>query len=159
MSTSETFSKFAEIARGYCSWCEHEPFNERSAIDASKWLAYLHAAALDVQVAPPENSRGLPELPPQELAQAIQNLAGFNGMYYRECFDPDPAISEEPVIGDVGDDLLDIYKDVKAGLLLHDRGEIPEALWHWSFLHNIHWGLHAVGALRALHCLATSKRE
>ena len=54
-------------------------------------------------------------------------------------------------MGDVGDDLLDTYKDIKAGALLSQAGRVEEALWHWSFMHRIHWGRHALGALAALH--------
>ena len=102
--------------------------------------------------------RGAAEPPEAALAKARGNLACFNGWYYREFFDPDPTLEEEPVMGDVGDDLLDTYKDIKAGCLLFERGEATEALWHWSFLHRIHWGRHAVGALFALHCLSLSRQ-
>ena len=54
-------------------------------------------------------------------------------------------------MGDVGDDLLDTYKDIKAGCQLVDQGCPADALWHWSFMHRIHWGKHAVGALSALY--------
>jgi hypothetical protein len=107
----------------------------------------------------PENEDGLPELPPEALAAAKSNLGAFSGRYYREVFDPDPTLDEEPVVGDIGDDLLDTYKDIRAGLVLFDRGEANEALWHWAFLHRIHWGRHAVGAIYALHCLAISRGE
>ena len=50
------------------------------------------------------------------------------------------------------DDLGDVYKDVRAGLVLYESGEPNEALWHWQYLHRIHWGRHAVGALFALQC-------
>ena len=66
-------------------------------------------------------------------------------------------LDEESGMGDIGDDMLDIYKDIKAGCLLFERGEWTEAVWQWSFLHRIHWGRHAVGALFALHCLSISK--
>ncbi len=60
-------------------------------------------------------------------------------------------------MGDVGDDLLDIYQDVRAGLVAFDSGEVSDAAWHWSFLYRIHWGRHAVGGLFALHCMHVSK--
>ena len=78
------------------------------------------------------------------------------GWYYREFFDPNPSLEDEAVMGDVGDDLLDIYRDVKAGLVLMDQRKRVDALWHWAFLHRIHWGRHAVGALFALHCAPTA---
>jgi hypothetical protein len=119
----------------------------------------LYAAALDLPQVGPENEDGLPDLPPLQLERAKNNLARFNGFYYREFFDPDPLQDEEPVMGDVGDDLLDTYKDIRSGLLLFEQGKITEALWFWAFLHRIHWGRHAVGALFALHCLSIAKQD
>lgn len=147
---------FSEIARGFCTWCENTPRSATHEGHATVWLCRLQAAALSLPEVGCENSDGLPELPADPLARATTNLAAFNGYYYRECFDPDPRLSDDPVIGDVGDDLLDIYKDLRAGLVLFDGGKTTDALWHWSFLHRIHWGRHAVGAIFALHCLSQS---
>ncbi|MBW8467143.1 MAG: DUF5063 domain-containing protein [Thiobacillus sp.] len=159
MKSSTTYSSdFAEVARAYCSWCEATP-SEHTDSQAAYWLSRLYSQALLLPQVGPENEDGLPELPPEELAAATKNLAAFAGRYYREVFDPDPLLADEPVLGDIGDDLLDTYKDVRAGLVLFDRGETNEAMWHWSFLHRIHWGRHAVGAMYALHCLAISQGE
>lgn len=147
---------FADTARGFCAWCEAsvpEPTDSKAAY----WLGRLYAQALLLAETEPENENGLPELSADALEKAVSNLASFSGRYYREVFDPDPLLDEAPVMGDIGDDLLDTYKDVRAGLVLFDRGEVHEALWHWSFLHRIHWGRHVVGALYALHCLSISR--
>jgi len=159
MKTSATYSSdFAEVARAYCSWCEAS-HSEHSDSQGAYWLSRLYTQALLLPQVEPENEEGLPELPPEALATATANLAAFAGRYYREVFDPDPSLADEPVMGDIGDDLLDTYKDVRAGLVLFDRGEANEALWHWSFLHRVHWGRHAVGAMYALHCLAIAQGE
>jgi hypothetical protein len=152
-------NSFAEVALGFCAWCEEPDLDAEREVTAAAWLAKLYAAALLLPSVEPENSDGLPDLPAVELAKAQSNLAYFNGTYYRECFDPDPTLAEAPVIGDIGDDLLDTYKDIKAGCVLLNRGQPIEALWHWVFLHRIHWGHHAASALLALHCLSISKRE
>ncbi|MNT90328.1 hypothetical protein D3C72_2312100 [compost metagenome] len=60
-------------------------------------------------------------------------------------------------MGDLGDDLMDAYQDIRAGLLLFDEGRARDALWHWSFMHRVHWGRHATSALHALHCMGISK--
>ena len=155
-SNSAVSSDFAAAARGYCSWCE-APDSEHSDSLAAYWLSRLYSQALLLPKVEPENEDGLPELPDAALKAATTNLAVFAGRYYREVFDPDPLLDDEPCMGDIGDDLLDTYKDVRAGLVLYDRDETNEALWHWSFLHRIHWGRHAVGALYAFHCLAISQ--
>ena len=130
-----------------------------SDTQAASWLCRLYAAALALPELGPENSDGLPDPPPGLLECAKNNLVSFNGRYYREYFNPAASLNDESVVGDIGDDLLDTYKDIRAGLLLFERGEITEALWHWAFLHRIHWGRHAVGAIFALHCLSIGAQE
>lgn len=144
---------FAGIARGFCLWCESSSPGPASPRTAAIWLARLHAAALELPDAGPGNADGLPDLPADAEENARRNLSACNGWYYREFFDPDPRLVEEPVMGDVGDDLLDVDMDVRGGLVRFDDDDIEAALWHWAHLHRLHWGRHAVGALFALHCL------
>jgi hypothetical protein len=158
---ASTEGTFAEIAHSFCAWCEGPSLGvePETSATAAAWLAKLYAAAIALPKVKPDSESGLPGIPEEALAKARTNLAWFNGWYYREFFDPDPTVHEEPVMGEIGDDLLDTYKDVKAGYLLYERGEIAEALWHWSFLYRIHWGRHAAAALFALHCFSVSKQE
>jgi hypothetical protein len=148
---------FAEIARGFCSWCE-DPLHDNQEVTAAVWLSKLNAAALLLPEVGCVNEDELPEISESVFAAVRDNLGRFNGWYYREYFDPDPSLDDESCMGDVGDDLLDTYRDVKRGQLLFERGSVAEALGHWSFLHRIHWGRHAVGAMFAIHCLFVSKR-
>jgi hypothetical protein len=152
-STLSSAKSFSELARGFCAWVEEPSLLESKEVAAAVWLAQLHAAALRLPEIGVENEEDLPDIPYSAFAAAQCNLALFSGMYYRECFNPDPAVGDPPAAGDVGDDLLDVYLDVKRGLLVFERDQVAEALWNWSFLHRIHWGHHAVGALFALHCL------
>lgn len=155
--SNASIANFAEVARGYCSWCEGESLGPDPASQAAGWLARLYAAALVLPDRDAENDRELPDLPQPGADCAKSNLAPFLGWYYREFFDPDPTLADESGMGDVGDDLMDIYRDVRAGLVLFDSGDVNDAVWHWSFLHRIHWGRHAVGGLLALHCMHVSK--
>lgn len=149
-------AEFARLARGFCDWCEGPELAAPSDVLASTWLAKLHAAALELPEVDAENDSDEPELPQAEADRARVNLAAFDGFYYREFFDPNPLLDEEPGIGDVGDDLADIYKDIRRALVLYEAGQAKDAAWHWSFLHRIHWGRHAVGAMFALHCARPS---
>jgi len=151
--------QFAQVARGFASWCEAESLGAEPEVTAAVWLAQLHAAALQLPNHEAQNDRGVPEIPVNLLARVCANLQCYLGRYYREFFDPSPLLDDTHVLGDIGDDLLDIYKDIRIGLILYDAGETDEALWHWSFLHRIHWGHHAVGALFALHCLSDTSRR
>jgi len=154
----QTVLDFAATARGFCQWCEGEN-SERSDANAVSWIAQLYGLAVVLPSVTSDNEDGLPDLPLDVLARARANLAVFNGRYYREVFDPAPELDDEPVVGDIGDDLLDIYKDVRRGLILFDDGDVLEALWQWSFLHSVHWGRHCAGALLALHGLTLSNLD
>lgn len=70
---------------------------------------------------------------------------------YWELFDPYQL--EEPLSGNLTDDILDIYSDIKRGLVLYEQGEHVEAVWEWRYHFEIHWGNHAASAIRALHAV------
>lgn len=148
---------FANLANEFCAWCEDPGTGRAHELQAAAWLARLHAAALELPESDGDNEEGLPELPEAQLAAAQRNLNTYAGRYYRTVFDCTPTNSDEPVMGDVGDDLLDTYKDIKAGTVLYQQNRAKEALWHWSFMHRVHWGKHALGALAALHAQQTGR--
>jgi hypothetical protein len=58
---------------------------------------------------------------------------------------------EEPLNETLTDDVLDIYSDVKRGLILYEQGNHIEAISEWKYNFEIHWGTHAASAIRALH--------
>ena len=124
---------------------------DRSEAIVAAWLAKLHATALDLGSLDAAFDEDWPELPAVKLDLVKRNLHAFMGYYYRVVFDPDPTLSDAPVVGDVGDDLLDTYSDVKKGLLAYGPEGNEAARWFWSYMHRMHWGQHVVGALTALN--------
>ncbi|HTK43032.1 MAG TPA: DUF5063 domain-containing protein [Gemmatimonadales bacterium] len=110
------------------------------------------AEAVADPVPPPD--RGRPE-PWRELHTSLTSLIGDRNVY-REIYDPYEPLSESEVTGSLADDLADIYRDVRAGLVKWARGESGEALWEWRFNFQIHWGEHLTGALRALYSLSST---
>lgn len=80
---------------------------------------------------------------------------GVHDLYW-EVFDP--YVDDERVAGSLSDDFLDIYRDLKRGLVAFDTGQQQDAVWEWRFHFDHHWGEHAVDALRALQraCTATA---
>ncbi len=161
MDTTGTLAvaAFAETARAFCDWCENLVPGPEVNSQAASWLCRLYCAALTLPKVQPDGSDGPPDPPAASMARVKENLAIFRGWYYREYFDPDPTRNDESGMGDIGDDLHDTYKDVRAGLVLYDQGRVTDAAWQWAFGHRVHWGRHAVGALFALHCMAISKWE
>jgi hypothetical protein len=155
MDYKSVIDNFAALARQYCTWCEEHQSTDSKSLhyEAICHLAQLYAAGLtlpDVDVSDYDD----PLDPPKDAIQAIYRSFGalpFN--FYREFFDPHILDqSNEPGMGDLADDLTDVYLDLRRGLALLDSGIEAAAAWEWRFSFGIHWGRHAVNALRALHC-------
>jgi hypothetical protein len=136
---------FLISASQYCSMIENfESYNENNKI------RNLLISLLDMYA----KAFGIPEVEPQDdkvstldISVPKVNFGQFD--YYWEVFDPYHL--EEPVSGILTDDIVDIYKDVKEGILLYERNKQVEAVWLWRFKFETHWGSHAVDAIRALH--------
>ncbi len=97
-------------------------------------------------------------LPESDIENILRNLSSKIGAdrYYWTVFDPTDDTDKEAVYGDLVDDIGDIYKDVKRGLLIFDIGTIGAkevALWDLKFMFERHWGKHTIDALRTLHFL------
>ena len=70
---------------------------------------------------------------------------------YWEVFDP--FVEEEPVCGDLLDDLSDIREDLLEGVCEYEAGLINNAVFEWKLLHHAHFGNHMVSAIKALQHL------
>ena len=57
---------------------------------------------------------------------------------------------EDPVTGDVHDDLSDIYAELWHGLQALDRGDGAYAVSYWRESYFQHWGHHASSAICAI---------
>ena len=136
--------------------CEGDSLGPEREKAAAAWLARLYAGGLSLPMVGMEYADDFPVLPESAVGRARANLACFNGDYYREYFNPSPLLNDESCMGDIGDDLMDIYLDIKRGCVMFERMQIQAALWHWSYNHRAHWGRHTVGALFALHCFYLS---
>jgi hypothetical protein len=146
--------QFAEVAHRYCSWVENEARDSIDLIMARRLLAELQLAAL-----------GLPELgsgdyqkihkPAPELKQRVlQRVSAVPFKHYWNTFDPLKE-NEEPVCGDLSDDLADIWLDLWEGLYLFAAGHKLEANFHWRVLYDSHWGQHVLEAQRAIYAFLT----
>lgn len=151
---SSSVSAFFDLASAFCAWCEDTSPGADRTRQLAAWLARLHGAALSLPaVSGDEGGDAYPDLPEEALQRAKANFAPLMGCLYREHLDLDPWAPEQAGMGDIGDDVLDTYQDIKRGLLLHEAGMPNHALWFWSYMHGVHWGRHVVGAMYAIHCL------
>lgn len=120
-------------------------------------IGRLYLAALDLPPAWSDELEGASDADAASVSrdelQAVRKAAARIPLgFYSEIFNPLPVPPEEPVVGDLADDIEDIYSDVVRGLQLFEQGERAQAVWEWGFCLRIHWGEHATSAIRALHC-------
>ena len=143
----QRISEFAKVARRFCDLVQT---GSPAADDLAASMAALHLAALalpdlDGEAGAPDPSE-LPATPPVELPVDL----------YWDVFDPLATTPDAPVANSLYDDVADIWRDLRRGLNLFDRGFPAAACWSWRFHFRIHWGEHLVGAQRALF-LATQR--
>jgi len=158
---ADATEQFACEAKSYCQWMlidkNSGPGVAREALVRITRL-YLTALALPNKFpqAVETGSPGQGSTPRswQDLYPVLAARLPFQ--HYGEVFNPLPVPPEESIVGDLADDLSDIFGDVDRGLRLFETGRQEEAAWDWRFSLVHHWGEHATSAIRALHCyLAT----
>jgi hypothetical protein len=117
-------------------------------------LAQLYAAGVVLPDARPTDGPDLPDRRAleQERRQALGALLGGR-CFYREVFDAYDFV-EEPVVGDLSDDLAAVERELREGLDLWQVGRARDAVWAWQFSFETHWSEHATSALRAIRTLA-----
>lgn len=147
---SNSIDRFAHAARSFIAWAESpgtgDPHTE--AVLARRSIVALIAGAIELSAGIPDKEA--PGLPDDEYQRIYTRFSSLPFNDYSECFNPLVVPPEEPVVSDLADDLADIWRDVKGGLLLYDSGSPESAAWHWSNHYSFHWGHHATAALYAL---------
>src|SRR5690242_909251 len=113
--------EFAFEAQRYVNWASSEGGKGMEAATALRRIVAIYAAALELPSGSSdvlsENAAG------HRLAfdESLLDYTGATGLPFRnygEVFDPLPIPPEEPVLGDIADDIGDIYRDTIKGLKL-----------------------------------------
>jgi hypothetical protein len=141
--------QFAVATLNFCSWATSPVTEgEDEAVLAAQYLSALFAAgcALDWK----EGESADQKAPTHEIEAVRLKAMALPIRYYSEIFNNLVIPPEQPVVGDIVDDLVDIYGDIAPGLALFQEGERAAALDHWQFWFPYHWGEHATSALRTL---------
>ena len=153
---SSAVTRFSMAARSFCAWAEAKP--GRPAPELRKGLELLSELYAAATKLPPNAKLGSGAddfaLPLAAWKKVYRRFAALPVGKYSEIFDPSEVPAHEVVAGDVADDLADVYRDLIQGVRLEAAGRPRDALWQWLMNFHIHWGRHAVSALRALHCAA-----
>jgi uncharacterized protein DUF5063 len=157
---------FRIAATRYCELFESQPIDHeqwlREALFALSQLYATAHALPDVSIE--DNALDVPDEMRMNhtewsmLFQRIQEILGHQDFYWA-YFDPtEPRdTKDEATCGSLADDLADIYRDVKPGLLVWETQNdeyLASVVFDWKQPNfESHWGVHAVSAMRALHPL------
>lgn len=145
----QTIDRFYRFAADFCEWAEGEPSDVvTEAETARRLLAYLSALALELPLMSGEVD--VPELPKEKYMEIYDRFASLPFKHYWSIYNPFVDPPDEPVRGDLADDLADVYRDLRRGVWCYDNDHTDAAVWEWRFHFTEHWGRHAASALYAL---------
>lgn len=158
MQSDLVANQFAEKAYAFCAWCENSEELAESSEEASRSIrrlvAALYLAALDLPEVEVDDAPEGHRISMEERKKIWPKLKVLPFSYYQVFFTPSN-LTDQPVVGDLTDDLEDIYADLKEGLWLLERGRHQAAIWQWRFSFETHWAHHAADAIHALQAHGT----
>ena len=141
---------FTENVIAFCEWAEGK---NHSLIEARQHLVTLMHSIPHL-----ESYRGAVETDEEHESRGhnrwkkdMERFSDLPFQYYRTVFDPHEfEEKEEVIVGDLIDDLSDIYGDLLEGLSTYRKGYKKEAIGSWIQSYFFHWGHHASQALLAI---------
>jgi hypothetical protein len=159
---NESVTHFIASAEAFCSLIEQrQPLTvDAFVFQCAMCLAELYRSAVLLSLPSLESDGGgaiETAVSTEQTLSLIRDIGHAFGevRWYWEVFDPRE--KDMPVVGDLADDLADIYSDVKNGLVAFRRGAMHAAIRHLQESFRYHWGDHVVDALRALHRLISTE--
>lgn len=155
----EAVSHFAKSAQEFCSLLEKSAsISDKEFVQQAAYLlATLYAAGLSLPTLdnePEEQQASIEDTSfehTSEIERQTGQKLGKHNLYW-EFYDPYD--QSNPLTTTLSDDLSDIYRNIKPGLIAYQKGtarSVSAAVWEWKDQFNFHWGDHAVDALRAIH--------
>ena len=156
---NERVAAFAEAAQQYCILIEsRERIPKREFLkECAVALAQLFGTAvglLDVSVESSE-PYDLEQISQDEWKTIFDSLSEMLGKDDRYWMVFDPYEEEAPIGSSLGDDLSDVYCDIKPALRVYGRTErdTRDAAGDWRFNFLNHWGHHCASASQAIYQL------
>lgn len=155
---NQVILQFAEVAENFCFIIDnHDNFSPKEFVyKIADLLIHIYSTGLSLPEVKSfdfdqENSERITAIECTKICKEIsQKLGKYN--FYWNIFDPFE--KSEPGCQMLGDDLADIYRDLKSGLMAYRRGtktDINLAHWEWRFGFYNHFGDHITDSLRALN--------
>jgi hypothetical protein len=155
----DSITAFTDQARRYCALLEDEGVRNSwiFAQECLRALLRLYDWALLLPNTEPTTDESLDRIAHLDWEAVRKRVSErLQRDYYWQIFEPLAVEPPEPVAGSLSDDLADIWRELKVGLLAmddtpHDKNS--NIVWHWRFSFESHWAQHAAGAIGALNAL------
>lgn len=150
---------FALAARQFCDWAECK--SSAGTARSEMLVARRHLSSLLVMAV------NLPQfecawrdstLTHDDWTETFERFGVLPVGYYGGVCDPLEVPAGDTALGDLADDLADIWRDLKEGLLLFDKGERNAGGFSWQDSFDTHWGQHAADALAVIQFWLTQNR-
>ncbi len=148
------FEHFLESAQQFCGFIDRAESLEAQPRAVLAHLARLYAATFFLSPAEPTETFDV-----WSVACAKPVWSGLGQSYYAVVENPFDLEGPEIGTGDLDDDIVDIYFDVKRGLVAYEAGHHRDAQWFWIHSFESHWGAHAANAISALHRLISDDKS
>lgn len=158
---SKNVIEFVTVAKEYCTFIESaDDFNRKQFVTVATRiipLLYLKASVLPKVENELDESieKTVDEMTYAHIQDIVTSKLGrFND--YLEVFTPDMQRSDSPVISFIGEDLADIYQDLKDFISAYRIGVteiMNDALAEVVNNFQLYWGQRLVNTLRALHAI------
>ncbi|MCR4723107.1 MAG: DUF5063 domain-containing protein [Eubacteriales bacterium] len=139
--------EFYMLADEYCCFLEENVITADTVPHLIEMLMRLYISAMDLPETEPETNESSPGISDAVSVRLSEQIPAA----YWEVFDP--YVDEDPVCGDLIDDLSDIAADLTKGMREYETGRYGNAVFEWKHGFCSHWGQHVVDALRALHAV------
>ena len=163
-ANSTAAEQFSQAAAQFCSIVEGASGMERAGflLHVYQILPQLIAKAISLPQFhlgdnAPVNMTAFPDVPNRptydqwsELYNLLKEKLGEWDVY-SQVFDP--ISDKDAILGSLSDDIADIYRDLKEGLVLSEthQSRPEDIVWEWRLLYYSHWGKHAIDALLVIH--------
>lgn len=153
-------ASFIQAAADYCLLIEScEQYTTDQFIHHARYqVARIYLAALSLPQVEATGESLNRDISHEEYSQIGRSLVAKFDQYnlYWQILDPGELEPDDPGCQTLSDDLADIWRDLKPGLLHCNTttDSLRQAiLWEWYFNFHHHWSTHAVDALRIIDWL------
>jgi hypothetical protein len=155
---SAEFNAFLTAAKSFCNFIETSTLTGREFLFASQdLLIELYRTAIkltDAGVADSHESIDIPDEEYKKILKSIGQRQPFQ--YYWIALNPiiEGEYKYDEGVGDVTDDVAEIYRELKPALLLLEsdsEDDKTNAVWELKFGFDNHWNDHCINALHATH--------